>query len=384
MAFTMKHWLGAVFTGFAVVAIWALPPAGSPADDFQVKSAEQLRSQEIGREYRIASEVYRRVVWSDSLVALVTRATAPEVDVLYLIDESLADAQKARYLEKVESEVRALEPSGDVRFALVLLDRSIGIRPGMGAGGMDRAEYFAGEANGQKYCVLVRPEDGRYIVRTVARELAGADRVAPISNSVGLCALYVRHGMPGWNIEQWISEGAATLGHERGHEDRPEIRLRFRPFLGVRWGNRPFHLDRCISGDAPSCAEVFESPRGRDQSAHRNVEIVAQSPALWIGSWSNHLAIAGDDGFMLADLEEEFGRDAFTAFWTSEADVLTAFEDAFGSTAGEWVVSWISQRYELESRGPALNRAATSGSFLIMFLLLLLAYSNQRKRTVMP
>lgn len=382
MAFTMKHWLGAVFAGFAIVAIWNLPPSLLSTDDYGVMNAEQLRSKKVEHEYRVTAEVYRRVVWTDSLLPLVTAPTAPEVDVLYLADESLPEAQKARYLERVESEVRALEPSGDVRFALVLLDRSLGVRSDMGPGVIERAEYFAGEEHGQKYCMLVRPVESRRIVRTVAQELARTDRATPVSNSIGLCALYVRHGMPGSNIQQWISGGAATLGQERGYDDRTDLRIPARSFFGRRWGNRPFHLDRCIARDASSCAEAFQIPRGLNEIAGRNVEIVAKSHAVWIGSWSSYQSIAADDAFMLADLEEEFGRDAFTAFWTSDAEVLPAFQDAFGLSAGEWVVSWISERYEVEGRGATLNRAATSGSVLMILLMLLFAFSHQRRRTV--
>lgn len=382
MASTMKQWIGAVAVGFAVAAIWALPPEGRVDTDAQVISGEQIRANRLASDFRTTAEVYRRLIWADAVVPLVTGSTPPDA-ALFVHSEQLPAAQKERFVQAVQREIDALEPVDGMRFSFVLLDRTLGRRDGMGIGGYDRTETYTGMAEGHPYCIQLRPVGAnRDLAQTVARKLAGVDRVTPTSNSLGICAFYLRHGMPGTKIESWLEEGGVTLGEERGFDARPEMRIRSRSLLGIRWGDLPFNLDRCLSGDAPSCAEVFIAPRGSDDVVTRNMDIVEQSPALWIGFRSAYPGLASDDAYLLTDLEDEFGRDAFQSFWSSEAEVLTAFEEAFGVPAGEWVVSWISQRYEVDRRGPSVAQAATSGSVLLMLLALLFAFSHQRRRTV--
>lgn len=382
MASSMKPWLAAVFVGFAVLLIWALPVEWRINSGQQIRTSEEIRAQQLGAELRKATEVYRRIVWADSVVPMVTGSTPPPA-ALIVHDGHLPEAQKDRYVQMVEAEVEALGPRSDMRFAAVLLDRTIGRRPETGSGGFDRSETFVGTENGHPYCLQLRiVNEGDALVHTVARELAGLDHVLPVSNSLGPCAFYLRYGVPGERVEAWLALGGAAMAQERGDEERPALRLRSRSLLGMRWGDRPFDIDRCYTGDAPSCDQVFEQGRSRDRVIARNLEIAEHSPALWPGYRSGWHQISSDDGWLLFDLEEEFGEEAFSRFWTSDEEILPAFESAFGISAGEWLVSWISQRSELDSRGPALHRAATSGSVAFIFVLLLLAFSQQRKRRV--
>lgn len=382
MASTMKVWGALVGTGLALVAIWALPVEWRLESGPGFRPAEDIHAQQLAGELRTTTEVYRRIVWADSVLPFVTGPTPPPPG-LIVHDGELPEAQRARYEEMVAADVAEIDPVPGVRFASVLLDRTIGRRAEMGSGGFDRTETWVGEENGMPYCIQMRPVRERGgIVHVVANEVARVDNVLPISNSLGPCAFYLRHGLPGEGIEEWLAAGGAALAQERGYEDRPALRVRSRSLLGMRWGDRPFDLDRCYTGDASACASSFLDARARDRVIARNLVIAERSPALWLGYRSGWSAFAIDDGFMLFDLEEEFGRDAFTDFWTSDADVQTAFENAFGIGVGEWLVTWIAKRSELDSRGPALDRAATSGSIAFVFVLLLIALSHQRRRRV--
>jgi hypothetical protein len=89
-----------------------------------------------------------------------------------------------------------------------------------------------------------------------------------------------------------------------------------------------------------------------------------------------------DEGYMIADLEAEFGSEAFGKFWTSDESAAAAFEDAFGVDAGTWTLSWATSVRGIDPPGPGLPRSASSGSMLAVGLLLGIAFMRARKQKV--
>ena len=91
-------------------------------------------------------------------------------------------------------------------------------------------------------------------------------------------------------------------------------------------------------------------------------------------------SVVDDGSYLLADLEAEFGPDAFQRFWSSEEDFEVAFERAFGIGSGEWMVGWTRGVSGSFPATPRLARSASSGSMLLIGVLLGLAYVRARKR----
>ena len=91
-------------------------------------------------------------------------------------------------------------------------------------------------------------------------------------------------------------------------------------------------------------------------------------------------SVAHDVEYLLADLEAEFGADAFLRFWSSTESVEDAFESAFGVEVGEWMTVWVDSVSGTTQPGPGLPRSASSGSMLALGLLAGIAFLRNRRR----
>jgi hypothetical protein len=198
----------------------------------------------------------------------------------------------------------------------------------------------------------------------------------------------VRYGLAGPRVQEWLEQGGVSFAIESG---APEDAYAFPGSLGRRSyfgysslgrSNRPIEADRCLAGDAEACAFLFRNPTAADRLLANDLEVVLRSPATSIGTESVFRSIALDEEYLLADLEAEFGTEAFGRFWTSEGDVEVAFREAFGMEAGSWVVSWTTGQRGFDPPGPGLPRSASSGTMLALALLLGVAYLRMRERKV--
>lgn len=75
--------------------------------------------------------------------------------------------------------------------------------------------------------------------------------------------------------------------------------------------------------------------------------------SIFVSAWNRA------EAHLFADLEREFGTEAFARFWTSDAAVPLAFESAFGIDAGTWMLRWTKEEVGTHQAGPGL-RAGTS------------------------
>jgi hypothetical protein len=91
---------------------------------------------------------------------------------------------------------------------------------------------------------------------------------------------------------------------------------------------------------------------------------------------------ANDSRAMLDHLEQEFGSSRFEAFWTSDADVPTAFAGAFGIGAGDWVREWGRSRYGDRALGPRVDAVTLLLSALLVVGLIAVVVLTERRRTL--
>jgi hypothetical protein len=389
MALRMKYWLGLVLIGVALVSVWRLPPEALTGRSAVAKPAETLRLEEIKREFKWTAETLRRVLWSDSLAPLLVSQARDGTAFLFPSVESLNEEQLGKLDAKIRNEVEETRLDTDeLVFGYVLQPSDHAASADMPPGARRRAETYVGSLGGIDYCMQVRVQHRQSIGVAVAAELAGTDPVAPRSNLLGACRPYVRYGLAGPRVQEWLEQGGVSFAIESG---APEDAYAFPGSLGRRSyfgysslgrSNRPIEADRCLAGDAGACAFLFRNPTAADRLLANDLEVVLRSPATSIGTESVFRSIALDEEYLLADLEAEFGTEAFGRFWTSEGDVEVAFREAFGMEAGSWVVSWTTGQRGFDPPGPGLPRSASSGTMLALALLLGVAYLRMRERKV--
>jgi hypothetical protein len=389
MASGMKYWLGAVLVGLTLVSIWQLPPQGVPLNQRPVTRAEELVFTELRREVLVTRETLRRHLWSDSLTSLVFDTETDGVAITYIDGYELNADQVTRFEEKVRGEVEeARAGNPDVVFGYVFQSRRQNSTTSR-AGARDGLETFTGSLDGTPYCLQVLVLDGRSMRRALATELAGRrDAVSPITNLVGACRPYLRYGEAGDRIQGWMERGGARHAleyqTEPGFPQTPRLRAPLSSsFVGIT--SRPIEADQCLAGDTDACGWLMARPGVGNRIDPDDLTIVAASPATSLDGGrrgASRWTFGSRGSYLLSDLEADMGAEAFAEFWTSDEEFSAAFEDAFDTDAGSWLLGWLSRSVGIYPPGPGLPRSATSGSVLTILLLLGLAWSVQRRRRV--
>lgn len=381
MALGIKHFAGLVAAGFALVAIWTLPPETDFRETWSLDRAEEVRLNRLERALRDQGEILRRVQWAEALTPRIVEDGTEPAQIILPEAHGLAETQTQRLQAMLDRDIAALTGEPQMRFALAWVDKESGHYPGMGIGGRPRTEYYAGSRDGEAYCLTLHATDPESVVRYVSAYLTDGPRRAPATNLMGLCGWYVEYGTPSASIADWITQGAAVFALERGEaEDIRTYPTRF--VFGGRWDRLPIQTQGCQAGSLEACTKVFLDPKVGSSIQQRYERIFEESPLTWSAINANVENVSEFEAYLLHDLATEFGRDAFARFWTSDLPVLEAFEDAFGVTAGEWMVDWMDRTRGVEKAGPGLARSASTGSVLTLMLFLLLAFNAQRRRSV--
>lgn len=408
MAFGMKQWIGVVVAGIALVAVWRLPPEAPDSSPGQVRSAEGIRHRQLDTEMRVTGDILRRILWADSLSALTAQEAedglavlVPEPDtraVEALSEEGAAAAgrvrregdavteQRARLAERIRGQID--DRVGDrQRMVFSYVVQPHDHRQLYGSySSRNRTETYVGTRAGVDYCMQVRVAPSDFVSRALALRLAGNDRgTRPRSDELGPCRFYLTYGFAGTHVQEWLERGAIHLALEAGADPLeiaiPVDRMARRWYSSIYRGDGDVGLSRCLGGLVEPCAELFEDA-GRMYVTEAQYEVVRRSPATSISSDSNFGRRIDDGEYLLADLEAEFGREAFEEFWTAEAEVGPAFEAAFGVDAGTWLVGWLDASAGVDPPGPKLPGSATSGTMLTLAGLLGIAYWRRRERRV--
>lgn len=387
MAFGMKHWIVATLLGCALVAVWRLPPEPPELRDEEVPTAEELRWDALRSDERVSTEVLYRMLWADSLSERVVAEADDGVAVLAPPAGEGTREQLRRFEAAVRRQVEErASPSDAMVFGFVFQphDQS---QDGARFSGRDRTETYVGARNGVAYCLQVRVAHATYIQDMIARRVVDDDSTPPFTDHLGPCRFYLAYGLAGDGVQDWLDGGGVELGMEDG--SGPPVwegarvgrrgPLGFTSFLGY---GQSTEITRCLAGIAESCGAFLENRDDAYFLTDQQLEIARRSPVTGVGARYRLREWFGDQAYLLADLESEFGADAFRAFWTSDAPMPRAFEVAFGVDTGTWMVSWVDRAVGVDRPGPGLPRKASTGAMLTVGLLLGIAWWRQRERSV--
>lgn len=224
------------------------------------------------------------------------------------------------------------------------------------------------DADGQGWCIRLGGE------RTSSDpDWALLDPAETGPTSYGACWLWARYGMPGPAIAEWMAEtglSAATTARATPDDFYDETA----PFLAVGGrltANLPTHqqylADACIGGGLSHCRSLFlTSPVPSGMGS-----LIGTS--RWSGFLPRH---------WLHSLEAEHGPEKMADFWTSDADVATAFETAFGADLETTMMELGRARFGNRRTGPRLAGAGWLGLLGALVIGVGSAVSVTRRRSV--
>jgi hypothetical protein len=377
----MKLWTGVLLASIALVAVGGLPPDLMDVRPTHERTHEEARLHALRQEIRVANDAAKRFDWAEEYTAYLFEHA---VDGLALRREgSMTDSAVARYRALLTDQLEPL-PSrapGVVAGAFWVGLETGGhpdIRPYSNEADL---EYYMGVENDQPYCFTIKPQ----------RSIGNRDLVQYRSgwgwstrgNGLSTCRLVVQHGLPGARVAEWLADGAIAFGHGvRGDVDLgDQWRSNRRGLFGIsyRYANQRPEVERCMARVAASCLEQFLSPRGERVELSGKRQVAEISPLL-VAHQSSTFSIPGN--LLFDDLQTEFGADAFHAFWTSDQDITSAFETAFGVDVQTWIMTWVDANFSVMRRGPALTKSARFGGLLGIMLFGMLAGLIHRRRKV--
>jgi hypothetical protein len=315
----MKLWLALLAGGVLLVTAWARTiPLTTPYGD---PSMQRFNTAESA--LRRAEYAYREFAREDSLLPLlpsapgVSTALAPQLRAVH------ADSIRAMLAQ----EVAAID-SVRARIGVFVVDAMYGSRAGIWS--EDGREIYAGSDSAGDYCAVVvvaqRQQDG-----TLATREFGVDSVrrALGSTVLGPCAFHARYGAPGAGIAQWLRGGGYRLADLRPSEaGRALARAAAGGLFGIGTAEG-MRLRGCRGGREEMCRDLvmMRDTTSRDGRATANLD-------RW---YTSDMRITRS---LLHAVEQQFGPERFAAFWTSDADVETAFSAAFDRELAVWVQEW--------------------------------------------
>jgi hypothetical protein len=315
---------------------------------------------------RRADAAYVELARMDSLLPLLPSAPGVTVQLSPAVRPDTRDTVSAN----VARELAAIgEPRA--RIGIFLIDNAYGHRPGVPfSRARPEREMYAGVDSAGAYCVVVHAAP---VGRTAGMVISSSRLSASAGASMlGPCAFVARYGAPGPEISRWLSDGAYRLAEHRSAVQQPRARdLTHERELTV-WSENDRALRACIGGRDDLCVNALLMPTG---ATHVRV-----GPAVL--QLDRRLPPGGNDSrAMLDHLEREFGAARFETFWTSDADVPTAFAGAFGIGAGDWVREWGRSRYGGRALGPRVDAQTLLLSALLVACLVASAVVTERRRT---
>lgn len=333
MAIRMRAWLALVVGACAAVAIPLIPP-----DRFEFpvtnEEPEQRRYEEALGELRRTHMALQLMRWSDSLSALVRAESGA--------DETRSGIRLAAFMQPV------------FHGALPGLPRGIPTWSSLTLSDMEGATLFC-------LTVHTQPVGDAFDVEAV-----------PVAALPDPCRMIDRFGAPGAHVEEWLEQGAWGFGSSR--EPAPDhLRLRNDLYAELPYfGDRRHPLARenvfvggCLAGQPEACARAVLDPidvEGNGSELRAVAERVGWSYADL--DWSDESPFRYLDDSLFADIERQFGEEAFARFWSSDEEVPVAFEAAFGVELGEWVLAWADAQMGISRAGPAIPLADI---LLVMF-----------------
>ena len=375
MEIDMKQWAALVTLGLVLVAAWALPPSRL---GIQRPAAlpEVRRYDALAREARRDVGVLLSTRWSDSLSEVTVRTAVDGLAAGAFVSEEVTAGDYADWVARLREQSRSLQPRDERLVLGVYVQSAYQGRPeGLPAPAGGSSGVYAGVRDGTPYCMLV----DRQALPLPARALR-------YRTDFGPCRLYAKYGWPGPRIERWLEAGGMRFAAaERRPQETPQyIRSWIEEVDSPVFGLKRIPLvdedptgGRCLAGDAASCAALIAGREATywDVSNYWDgsdaAYVVANSPLTYTPRVGAAAQRFGPSPYFLADLEDEFGTDAFARFWASDEDLPQAFEAAFGVELGDWALDWMQAEVGVHRAGPGLQ--AGTPLFVLLTIMALAA-----------
>lgn len=382
MASRMKYWLLVSGAGMALLAAWLLPLEAFGPPQGRERLEAEIEYRTLAADLRWSSAALRRHSWSDSLSSLA----ASSEERLFVSAPSGQGITQAQ-LDAIESRMRVgtrevTRRDAELVIGFVLQSPNHGEPAGHPWNMRDRRETYAGLRNGTPFCLQVQTLGLDQMAKVVTSELDGTDPERVLRDPLAACRLYAQYGLPGIGVERWLASGGLAFAADHGAPRPVDSVVRgTRGLFGIASGTRrPLQVDHCLAGDVEVCEAIVLAPHLASSFADER-QIATRSPRAALGEAQRPFLLF-EERYMLADLEAEFGPEAFERFWESETDVAVAFQEAFGTEIGAWVVTWIESVAGIDSVGPGPPRSATLSTLLTITLLAGLSAGIQRRRRV--
>ncbi|MDH3290635.1 MAG: hypothetical protein OEO17_05540 [Gemmatimonadota bacterium] len=173
-------------------------------------------------------------------------------------------------------------------------------------------------------------------------------RSTNLRRGMGACTYYAAFGAPGRDIARWLATWRyLPIANADWSGAEPEERYARSRDYG-RWLDADF--TGCAAGDLTRCrlavwnARTVWNARGPGgwpaQFAEFDVPGVVFSGRYWFYSYRYGHGLGPAAQEYLGDMVGRFGRDRFERFWTSDAPLEEAFEEAMGMPLDEWTMQW--------------------------------------------
>ena len=408
MAFGIKQWMALIGAGVFLIGLSLLPPRHQERRDPEFRLPEVRRAARLDSEINRADRLVQRIRWSRELSTYTVQNAVDGFSIRYpegitreehqarfeetgvypsdfVVDFS--EEATARYEGAIRAALTDLDRRADVVYGQYFVDgRSQSVKPdGSGSAGSG-TDVYVGEVDGQAYCMRVTPSSAF----TNSYIDIGSYRFTAYRGALSYCQPFLRHGLPGEHIMEWLEDGAlylTTVGDTSWDREGPAYLRARRSYFGMAgfggmgWRSQAVEIDQCLAGSAEGCLATFTTPEILQGSESARF-FAENSPAILVGSANWNTPFGAYDDYMLQDLEAEYGSDAFHAFWTSDLPVTEAFHDTFGTEMGDWLVRWTAEHMAISRPGPGLPRSAGFGGILAVSILAALSGLYARRRTV--
>ncbi len=377
MATRMRYGLGALAAGFATATLMLLWPA-APSDSRREPSAEELRYLELWTEVTHAHGILQARRWSDSLSALTLRTAENGLALGTPTLERVTPEGRAEWRQLHAAQLAALQPRDPDMlvgfFFQPVRHGSLEGVPTFATG--SRRQTYVGVREGSSYCLQVEPLPPG---SAEFYRVDNADLRSPLGTDLGACRLYAKYGRPGPEVNAWLETGGLGLAYDASVTPPTNTLLGPKATLPLSFGrNRPYSehvvVARCLAEDRTACRQAVLDPQvlAARSSADRGdpAWLAANTPISHVADPHGAMtSFRQRSASMLADVEAEFGSEAFARFWRSSEPVPEAFQEAFGVELGDWVLGWADREIGRFRAGPA-PRAATVGWSLLTLMLL--------------
>lgn len=405
MALSLPRWILAASAG--CLAVWlglAHDKSNATLDRLwrgrPLQFARPTAAEATGRVLAATNDRLRSLEIRDSVLAESRPTPATTLDVR--IDDGIPASLRQQLDNGIRAKWNALgAPAGTSVVAAVVLDTARKVH-----GYPRHPESLRG---GQPITVFL-PRQGDQRCVAVLRWLTTPDRSTSRSRPLvlhalvssetidallGPCAYYARFGKPGPHVARWLNSArwqfarstdwsAASPPWSDGSEDSDSSLL---PQLGatkpgVREVAEPAGV-ACVAGKSGRCVgALLRSRIGRNDSSW-SATIVNTSGAPIFDFYRRSRTMLGPaEGWILSDMVQTLGPQRFQRFWSSNAPVPQAFQEAAGVSLDSWVHMWALRTYGPVSVGPRMSAASFASGSLLLLLAFGAAVAIERRRRV--